>query len=229
MLEKQAIYHTSALQQTNPKKLVPLERRDKKKSATIKAVEQALIQAVKFWLTPEGNKGKYFLTQVLKSSLFPQIGDVKATALVNQLNAPINGPESAWIAFAKRVPNRNTGHVGYFLEAWENSLQQSKNEGHSELTCTATATHLRTFLQQSRQWDQLCEAKPDGQPIKQPGDESVILAPRNRRIKPIFSRPWRPWVRSRFKNSFNTAKRKMSPAASRKQPTSKASFSPLFI
>ena len=176
MLEKQAIYHTSALQQTNPKKLVPLERRDKKKSATIKAVEQALIQAVKFWLTPEGNKGKYFLTQVLKSSLFPQIGDVKATALVNQLNAPINGPESAWIAFAKRVPNRNTGHVGYFLEAWENSLQQSKNEGHSELTCTATATHLRTFLQQSRQWDQLCEAKPDGQPIKQPGDESVILA-----------------------------------------------------
>jgi superfamily I DNA/RNA helicase len=176
MLEKQAIYHASGLQQQNPKKLVPLERRDKKKSATIKGVEQALIQAVKFWLSPEGNKGKYFLTQILKSNLFPQIGDVKATALVNQLNVPITGPETAWIAFAKRVPNRNTGHMGYFLEAWEQSLEHSKAEGHTELTCTATAAQLRTFLQNSRQWDQLCEPKSDGQPIKQPGEESTLLA-----------------------------------------------------
>ena len=176
MLEKQAIYHASTLNQQNQKKLAPLERRDKKKSATIKSVEQALINAVKFWLSPEGNKGKYFLTQTLKSNLFPQIGDVKATALIGQLNGPITGPETAWIAFQKRVPNRNTGHMGYFLEAWERALEQSNNEGHSQLTCTAVAAQLRYFLNQNRAWDQLFEAKPDGQPIKQNADEAAFLA-----------------------------------------------------
>ena len=175
-LEKQAIYHASTLHRQNPKRLIPLERRDKKKSANIKSVEQTLIHAVKFWLTPEGNKGKYFLAQILKSSLFPQIGEVKANALIGQFNVPIKDPESAWTAFQKRVPNRNTGHMGYFLEAWERTVAQSRNEGHTELTCTATAAQLRYFLEQSKQWDQLCEANTDPQPARQNGDENAFLA-----------------------------------------------------
>ena len=169
-LEKQAIYHTARLTQansasalTNPqaatplpkKKLIPLERRDKKKTAAIKSVETELIHTVKFWLTPEANRGKYFLTQILRSSLFPGIGEVKATALVGQLNCPITDPKSAWTAFQKRVPNRNTGHMGHFLEAWEQTIKASDKEGHSQLTCTATANSLRQFLTNSEHWNQL--------------------------------------------------------------------------
>ena len=175
-LEKQAIYHASALHRQNPKKLIPLERRDKKKSGNIKMVEQTLIHVVKFWLAPEGNKGKYFLAQILKSSLFPQIGEVKATALIGQLNVPITDPQTAWLAFQKRVPNRNTGHIGYFLEAWERTLTQSNEQGHSELTCTATAAQLRHFLQKSKEWDELCDAKPESQPTKENGDQDGFLA-----------------------------------------------------
>lgn len=178
-LEKQAIYHTARLTQTSStegtdaskaapkKKLVPLERRDKKKTAAIKSVETELMHAIKFWLTPEGNRGKYFLTQILRSSLFPGIGEVKATALVGQLNCPIADPQSAWTAFQKRIPNRNTGHMGYFLEAWEQTIKTSDKEGHSQLTCTATAQSLRQFLNNSSNWNQMWDQD------KSPGEVQI--------------------------------------------------------
>jgi superfamily I DNA/RNA helicase len=171
LLEKQAIQQTSKLSAQNHKKIVPIERRDKKKSATINAAEQTLINAVKFWLNPTGNKGKHFLGQILKSSLFPQIGETKAAALITQLNIPITDPESAWIAFQKRIPNRNTGHMGYFLQAWERTIQQSQQEGHSQLTCTATSAQLRYFLAQSRIWDQSYEKKSGENGAAQKNDE----------------------------------------------------------
>jgi hypothetical protein len=61
----------------------------------------------------------------------------------------------------------------------------------SHCTCTPTAVHLRTFLQKSTQSDDCVKPRPTADRSNNPETKARSLQkPRNRLIKPIFSRPW---------------------------------------
>jgi DNA helicase II / ATP-dependent DNA helicase PcrA len=149
----------AALKRTTQPNFPPVERRDRRKSEEIRKVESEIGRVLQWWCEPSGNKGKAILKAILASSWFPHTGEVKATTIANATRCEITGPESAWQALAKLIPNRITGHVGYLIQAWEQAKAQSLLDKSDQITCKAATVAFRQFMNDWRKHEKEMNSK----------------------------------------------------------------------